>query len=171
MQLLRSLLCSEPIEMRSPAEMILWSIAFPGFGQILNGRLLKGFVFLGLEFLINVNANINQTILFSFLGETEKAIETANYQWILFYPCVYVFAIWDAYRDAGGAASRYSFLPSVFSAYCGTIGVLYSPVFTFFSLTLGPIWLGILGMLIGAAVGLAIKTCLPANSHSHQNLN
>lgn len=155
--------------MKSPIEMVFWSIAFPGFGQILNGRIVKGFVFLGLEFLINVNGNINQAILLSFLGETKQAIEIANYQWMLFYPCVYIFAIWDAYRDAGAAASRYSFLPSVCSAYFGTIGVIFSPVFTLFAITFGPIWLGILGMLIGAVIGFCMKWMLSVTSGSPSN--
>jgi len=156
------------IQMKSPLEMVFWSIAFPGFGQILNGRIVKGFVFLALEFLINVNSNINQAILLSFLGDIRQAIEVANYQWMLFYPCVYVFAIWDAYRDAGAVLSRFSFLPSVCSAYCGTIGVIFSPVFTFFTVTFGPIWLGILGMLIGAVIGFLIKQMLTVASSSRQ---
>lgn len=155
--------------MKSPLEMVFWSIAFPGFGQILNGRIVKGFVFLGLEFLINVNGNINQAILYSFLGETRQAIEIANYQWMLFYPCVYIFAIWDAYRDAGATTFRYSFLPSVCSAYFGTIGVILSPVFTFFAITFGPIWLGILGMLIGAVIGVGMKWILLVTSDSPSN--
>lgn len=35
-------------------ESILWSIALPGFPKILNGRYLKGILFIILEFLINV---------------------------------------------------------------------------------------------------------------------
>lgn len=50
-------------------ENILWSIAFPGFAQLLNGKYLKGFLFIGLEFLINARANFNYAILFSFHGD------------------------------------------------------------------------------------------------------
>lgn len=31
---------------------------FSGFGQILNGKLIKGFILVGLEILINVQANL-----------------------------------------------------------------------------------------------------------------
>jgi TM2 domain-containing membrane protein YozV len=55
-------------------EVLLWSIALPGFGQFLNGKLIKGIVFVFLEFLINVNANFNVVIISSFQGEIEKAI-------------------------------------------------------------------------------------------------
>ncbi len=36
----------------SPLEKILWSIALPGLGQYLNGKLFKGTVFLILEIFI-----------------------------------------------------------------------------------------------------------------------
>lgn len=45
---------------------ILWSIAFPGFGQILNGHLTKGILFVTLEILINTKSGLNQAIISSF---------------------------------------------------------------------------------------------------------
>jgi hypothetical protein len=133
-----------------PSEMLLWSIALPGFGQILNGRFFKGVVLIALEFLINVKANLNSAIISSFHLEIEKAIEQTDYLWLMFYPCVYMFAVWDAYKDAGGGGS-YGFLPPVFAAYFGTIGVIYSPLF------LGPVWLPILLMIVGALIGLLLR--------------
>jgi hypothetical protein len=41
-------------------EKLLWSIALPGFGQILNGDLLKGLLFIALEFLICFLAPISE---------------------------------------------------------------------------------------------------------------
>lgn len=135
-------------------ECLLWSIAFPGFGQILNGRFLKAVVFIILEFLVNMNGNINTAIMASFLGNIDKAIQVTNYQWTLFYPCIYTFAIWDAYRDAGGKELPFAYIPAVASAYAGTLGVIFSPVL------LGPIWLGLIGMAIGVSVGFVIRSDL-----------
>lgn len=134
-------------------EKILWSIAFPGFGQFLNSKIIKGIVFIILEFLINVQSHLNDVIVASFHGDIQSAIKTANYQWLLFYPCVYLFAIWDAYQDAGGGKQPYSFLPFVCSAYIGTIGVACSPSFTIMGVILGPIWLGIIGLVVGVGIG------------------
>ncbi|MDD4600014.1 MAG: hypothetical protein PHQ46_02995 [Negativicutes bacterium] len=145
--------------MKSPLEMMFWSIAFPGFGQVLNGCIGKGLLFIFLEFLINSNANINEVIVLSFSGHIMEAIKVTNYQWIMYYPCVYTFAIWDAYKDASGG-STYSFFPAVFSAYFGTLGVVFSREFVFGWVLLGPIWLGILGMLIGLFVGYLIRIFL-----------
>lgn len=139
------------------SEVIFWSIALPGFGQLLNQKYFKAFVLVLLEIIINVKGNINLVIVKSFLGEMEEAISQADYLWLMFYPCVYLFAIWDAYRDAGGRAHSFMFLPFVFSAYFGTIGVIYSSRFTIFGYLIGPIFLPIITMIIGFIVGLAIR--------------
>jgi hypothetical protein len=47
-------------------ENILWSIALTGFAQLLNRKCIKGIPFIGLEFLVNVQANFNHAILLSF---------------------------------------------------------------------------------------------------------
>ncbi|MEY2192083.1 hypothetical protein AB7942_05020 [Neobacillus sp. BF23-41] len=67
-------------------ERLFWCIAFPGFGQLLNGKYLKGITFISLEFVINVKSHFNEVILYSFNGEIKKAIDYTDYQWIMFYP-------------------------------------------------------------------------------------
>ncbi|QDR81840.1 hypothetical protein [Sporomusa termitida] len=152
--------------MANQIEKVLWSIAFPGFGQILNGKLVKGVIFLGLEFLINVKANLNQAIVFSFIGDIDQAILITNYQWVMFYPCIYSFAIWDAFRDAGGGKAAYAYLPCVFSAYFGTLGVVYSTVVVVFGTLLGPILLGLIGLAGGAVLGGIVKTLINSRTNS-----
>lgn len=138
-------------------ESIFWSIALPGFPQILNRKLTKGILFIGLEIVINVQSNFNTVIMLSFQGETEKAIEQTNYQWLMFYPCLYFFAMWDAYKDTGGKNSPLMFLPFVFSAYFVTVGVIYSSTFKINNVLLGPIWFPILCLPIGLLIGIVIK--------------
>jgi hypothetical protein len=77
----------------SKLEAMLWSVAFPGFGQLLNGHLIKGILFIILEFTINVNSSFNKAIMFSFLGKIKEAAEVVDHQWLMFYPCVYLFAM------------------------------------------------------------------------------
>ncbi|UOQ91507.1 hypothetical protein MUO14_13030 [Halobacillus shinanisalinarum] len=141
-------------------EKLLWSIALPGFGQLLNGKYIKGIVLIFLEFLINVQGNFNKVILLSFHGEMEKSIQQADFQWLMFYPCLYFFAMWDAYKDAGGGKKPYSFLPFVFSAYFVTVGTIYSSKLTLFSVWLGPIWLPILCVIPGLLVGFLLQRTL-----------
>jgi len=137
-------------------EVLLWSIALPGFGQFLNGKLIKGIVFVFLEFLINVNANFNVVIISSFHGEIEKAIAQTDYLWLMFYPCLYFFAMWDAYKDAGGGNNKYSYLPFVFCAFFVTVGCIYSSTFRIFGFLFGPIWLPILCVIPGIWIGLLL---------------
>ncbi|WP_338469468.1 hypothetical protein R4Z10_11605 [Niallia sp. XMNu-256] len=139
--------------MRQPIEVLLWSIALPGFGQLLNGRFLKGIVFILLEIIINVQSRFNELIVLSFLGETEKALSLTNYQWLMFYPCIYFYAMWDAYRDAGGAKHKFSFLPYVFCAYFVTVGLIYSPKVNVLGFPIGPVWLPMLSVIPGIIVG------------------
>jgi hypothetical protein len=141
-------------------ERLLWSIALPGFGQFLNQKYMKGIILIILEFLINVQSNFNEAIRLSFLGRIEESVHVINYQWLMFYPCLYFFAMWDAYKDAGGGKSPYAFLPFVFSAYFVTVGLIYSTELTIFGIFFGPIWLPMLSVIPGLIVGWLIKALL-----------
>ena len=116
----------------NPYEKLLWSIALPGLGQLLNGKYIKGILFILLEIFINVQANFNEIIMLSFQGDIEKAIAQTDYQWLMFYPCLYFYAMWDAFKDSGGGKGPFSFLPFVFSAYFVTVGCMYSSNFRIF---------------------------------------
>lgn len=148
----------------SKYEKLLWSIALPGFGQLLNEKYIKGIVLIFLEFLINVKGNFNVVIVSSFQGNIEMAIRQANYQWLMFYPCLYFFAMWDAYKDAGGGKKSFSFMPFVFSAYSVTVGLIYSPELRIMGTLLGPIWLPILCVIPGVVIGLLLKRIINQRS-------
>jgi hypothetical protein len=138
-------------------ERLLWSIAFPGFGQYLNGKILKGSLFVVLEMLINMQSNFNSIIILSFQGEIEKAIHLTNYQWLMFYPCLYFYAMWDAWKESGEKLAKDSFYPFVFAAYFVTVGCIYSSTFRLFGVLLGPVWLPILAVIPGVFTGRFIQ--------------
>jgi hypothetical protein len=145
------------MERERKAEAIFWSIAFPGFGQLLNKKYFKGFIFIVLEILVNVQARLNLAIIPSFYGKGDVSNELINYQWIMFYPCLYLFSMYDAYRDAGGKDIRYAAIPFAISAYSGTVGVIYSQSVTFFGHLIGVIWLPILFHIVGYLIGMLIR--------------
>lgn len=138
-------------------EVLLWCVALPGFGQLLNRKYVKGVLFLGLELLINLQSNFNTAIQLSFRGQIDKAISQTDYQWLMFYPCLYLFSLWDAYRDAGGGGSPYAFLPFVSSAFFTTVGLIYSSNVILFGSLWGPVWLPILFCIIGFSLGWLLK--------------
>ncbi|WHY87030.1 hypothetical protein QNH39_03965 [Neobacillus novalis] len=147
----------------NPKEKLLWSIALPGFGQLLNGKYFKGIILISLEIAINVQSDFNELILLSFNGEIEKAIVHTEYQWLMFYPCVYFFAMWDAYKDAGGGKEPYSFLPFAFSAYLVTVGLMYSARVKLFGVLLGTVWFPMLCVIPGVIIGSLLKKVLRKN--------
>lgn len=138
------------------SERLFWSIALPGFGQLLNRQYLKGIIFIALEFLVNVQGNFNEAIRLSFIGEIDLAFQTIDYQWLMFYPCLYFFAMWDAFKHAGGGKAPYSFLPFVFSAYSVTIGLMVSSKIKI-GILLGPIWFPIMSVIPGVLIGFVIQ--------------
>lgn len=137
----------------SRTEALLWSIALPGFGQLLNGKYVKGILLITLEFLINLKSHLNWVIITSFHGDL-PTIEQTNMEWLMFYPCVYMFGIWDAYKDGGDDLKPNASFPFAFGAFIGTIGVVFSKDF------LGAVWLGLLGIGVGVLVGIGLQSFL-----------
>ncbi|MFD2706248.1 hypothetical protein [Salibacterium lacus] len=141
-------------------EIVLWSIALPGFGHLILRKYVKGLLLVFLEILVNVFGNFNTIIILSFNGKIAQAIEQTNYQWLMFYPCLYFFSIWDAYREAGGGEKSFSYMPMAFSAYFVTVGLIFSPVFTVYGYKLGPMWLPMLFLPLGLGAGMVIRKIL-----------
>lgn len=86
------------IHLRNPYIIAWWSAAFPGFGHLLLSKYIRGFVLFIWEVIVNLNANINLGIIYSFQGNIEKVIQVLDTRWLLLYIPVYLFGIWDSYR-------------------------------------------------------------------------
>jgi hypothetical protein len=137
---------------KNAIEKLLWSIALPGFGQLLNQKYVKGILFIFLEFLVNLQSNFNESIISSFHGNTDTSIEQIDFKWLMFYPCLYFFSMWDAVKGAneGGKNSPFLFLPFVFAAYFVTIGLIYSTDTKIFGVPM-------VFVLPGVVIGLVVK--------------
>lgn len=145
---------------------VVWSIAFPGFGQIYNNQFLKALLFLFLEFFINLNGHLNQSIIHSFFWEITLSQAELNYHWIMFYPCVYVIPMWDAYAVAYKQANFVTppgvdALPFTLGAMFATIGVIYGSRWI-----PGPIFLPIIMITLGAFLGIQLKKWVQKNEKS-----
>ncbi|MGG3563445.1 hypothetical protein ABES03_17835 [Neobacillus rhizosphaerae] len=150
----------------SRLEAVLWNIAFPGFSQLIIGQYIKGVLFVILEIVVNVMSRFNQAIMYSFLGEIEKAEAVIDYQWLMFYPCLYMFSMWDGYRSAMPKDERFSFLPFVSCAYFVTVGLMVSPKVTIFHVHPGPVFLPMLFLIPGLIIGFFFKYLLFYTSKS-----
>jgi hypothetical protein len=142
-------------------EAVFWSIALPGFSQLLMGQYFKGAIFVFLEFLVNMNSQFNLAIMHSFLWEIDKAIAVTDFQWLMFYPCLYMFAMWDAYRTAMPEDEKLSYFPFVFAAYSLTVGLMLSTKLKIFNVLFGPVFLPMLFFLpFGLLLGFLIRSVL-----------
>jgi hypothetical protein len=99
------------------------------------------------------------------------AIMVVDYQWLMFYPCVYVFAIWDSYHDAlvlcNQEGGSYVSIPFVVAAYITTIGLIYSSVsLPLIRMPLGPVFQPIIFMIVGFGVGILIRNFLRTKEKS-----
>ena len=77
-----------------------WSALLTGFGHIYNKKAFKALILLSWTVAIIYFARLNDAIIATFNGQFDRAKETVNYQWLLFFPSIYLFSMWDAYNDA-----------------------------------------------------------------------
>ncbi len=141
-------------------EKLLWSVALPGFGHFLNRQYLKGSVLILLELIVNMGSNLNLAIIYSFQGDIDQAIKQTDFQWLMFYPCLYMFGIWDAYRDAGGGRTPFTMIPFLLAAFLATVGVTYSATMKVVGVLFGPVWLPMLFSVTGILTGILIRALL-----------
>lgn len=148
---------------KRPAMAVVWSIAFPGFGQIYNHQYLKALLFLFLEFLINLNGHLNQAIIYSFFWEIPLSQAELNYHWIMFYPCMYVIPMWDGYSTA--YKQTYSVNPPGADAFPFTLGAMFATIGVIYGSRIvpGPIFLPIIMISFGAYLGILIRKRVQKN--------
>lgn len=87
------------LDRANPWVAAAWSALLTGFGHIYNGKSLKAFILLVWAVAIIYLAHINDAIILTFTGKFHRVPEIVHYQWLMFFPSIYIFAIWDSYND------------------------------------------------------------------------
>lgn len=87
------------MHLRHPLVVAWWAASFPGFGHMLLGRLVKGYFLFLWEVVVNWYSRLNEAMVYSFTGQFELARLTLNKRWVLLYISVYIYSIWDSYRQ------------------------------------------------------------------------
>lgn len=82
---------------RNPWGVTWWSAAFPGCGHLMLCKYFTGFMLMGWEFFINIQAHVNEAIFYSMTGRFDAAKHVLDKHWFLLYIGVYVFTMWDSY--------------------------------------------------------------------------
>jgi len=63
------------LHLRHPLIVAFFSFSFPGFGNFMQHRYATAFILIVWELFINTKAHVNTGILYSLLGDFEKAKE------------------------------------------------------------------------------------------------
>ncbi|GAB6179674.1 hypothetical protein JCM14036_09930 [Desulfotomaculum defluvii] len=84
----------------NPWSSLIWSALLTGFGHLYTSKALKGIILFGWMVAIIIFSKINHAIIYTLIGEFERVNKVLDYQWLLFFPSIYVFAMWDSYNDA-----------------------------------------------------------------------
>lgn len=92
-----SALTTSAMHVRHPLMSVWWAASFAGFGQMILGSHIKGYVLVVMEIIINFEVHLNQAILYSFTGRFDQAKEVLDTRWLLAYVFVYMYGLWDAY--------------------------------------------------------------------------
>lgn len=87
------------LDRSNPWMAAAWSALLPGFGHMYNMKSVKGLIILGWFLAIINFSHVNDSIILTFTGKCLKAREIVNYQWLMFFPSIYIFSIWDSYND------------------------------------------------------------------------
>lgn len=87
------------LDKKHPWLGMVWSFLSPGLGQLYSGSLIIGSFVLAWWIYICYKAEAVRTWLYSFLGEFDSATAVVDWQWFLFLPSMFTFAVYQAYTS------------------------------------------------------------------------
>lgn len=85
------------LDKRNPVMAVLWSLFIPGLGQLYLHRIVTAFFVIVWLVVFFYYSHGLEAISLLFLGEIEKATSVIDPEWLLFFPSLYGFAIFDSY--------------------------------------------------------------------------
>ncbi|WP_404447888.1 hypothetical protein LG307_02920 [Sutcliffiella horikoshii] len=85
------------LDKRNPVMAVLWSLFIPGLGQLYLHRIVTAFFVIVWVIVFFYYSHGLEAISLLFLGEIEKATSVIDPEWLLFFPSIYGFAIFDSY--------------------------------------------------------------------------
>lgn len=85
------------LEKKIPTVGMFWSAFTPGLGQLYGGSTVVGTFILAWWIYVCYKAEAVRTLFHSFLGDFSLAMSVVDWQWFLFLPSMYVFAIYQAH--------------------------------------------------------------------------
>ncbi|WP_117149145.1 MULTISPECIES: hypothetical protein [Paraliobacillus] len=85
------------VSKKNPLLAAVWSTLSPGLGQLYSGHTIAGTFILAWWIFITHKANTIGSWFYSSIGDFNSATAMVEWQWFLFLPSLYAFAIYQAY--------------------------------------------------------------------------
>lgn len=95
------------LDKKKPWVGLVWSFLCPGLGQLYGGSTIVGSFILGWWIYVTYKAAAIRIWLYSFLGDFQSAMQIIDWQWFLFLPSMYAFAIYQAYASVNESNTLY----------------------------------------------------------------
>ncbi|MDZ5472426.1 hypothetical protein SM124_11770 [Bacillus sp. 31A1R] len=87
------------LEKKKPILGAVWSFLTPGLGQLYGGATAVGTFVLAWWIFVTYKAGTIGAWFYSFIGDFSTASANVDWQWFLFLPSMYAFAIYQAYSS------------------------------------------------------------------------
>lgn len=87
------------LDKKNPLVGMVWSVFTPGLGQLYGGSTIVGTFILAWWIYVCYKAKAVYAWLYSFLGDFNNVTAIVDWQWFLFLPSMYAFAVYQAYAS------------------------------------------------------------------------
>lgn len=84
---------------RDPAMAAIWSAALPGAGQLYADRAVKSLTLMGWYLAVVWKSGLAHAAFHTLQGNLAGSDVQIDYEWLLFWPSIYLFGIADAYSE------------------------------------------------------------------------
>ncbi|MGM0845721.1 MAG: hypothetical protein ACQEUT_12145 [Bacillota bacterium] len=85
------------LDKRNPVMAVIWSLFVPGLGQLYIHRIITASFVVVWVIVFSYYSHALEAISLLFLGEVQKATLVLDAEWLLFFPSLYGFSVYDSY--------------------------------------------------------------------------
>lgn len=85
------------LDKREPTLSFVWSLLMPGLGQLYIHRIVTAFFVIVWTVVFFYFSHALEAVSLLFLGEIKQATSILQPEWLLFFPSLYGFAVYDSY--------------------------------------------------------------------------
>ncbi|MFC0522867.1 hypothetical protein ACFFGV_04585 [Pontibacillus salicampi] len=88
------------LNIRNPRMAFVWNGIFPGLYHLCNNKIISGITLLGWMITISYFTKLPLVVLLTMTGQFTEIQPLINPQWLLFFPSIYLFTLYDGYSHA-----------------------------------------------------------------------